>query len=196
MEKTETIYTNRPDQGNKEYNDRKNKDSNEENNDNQNQQEQHSEKDIVLNVDNLKVEEIKLKVEELKAKVSVNASVSKLVNLEVGADVCIDKVDVEIRGVETELHFKVKLEKIKEIIFRALDTIDKNAEVLKNLNPGNGSSLEEGSEDDGDNIFRKAGEKVGNVIGTARGTVGGAVESLGEKISGNASGSEEDEKSE
>jgi hypothetical protein len=189
MEKTETIYTNRPDTSGQEEKNKNQENSNKE--ENQKQEKQDGDKDIILNVDNLQVEEIKLKVEELKAKVSVNASVSRLVNLEVGADVCIDKVDVEIRGVDTELHFKVKLDKIQEIINRALDTIDKNADVLKNLNPENGSSGNQGSEDDGENLFRKAGERVGGVIGTAREKVGGAVESLGEKISGTSGGTED-----
>lgn len=153
------------------------------------------ERDIILDIGKVKVEEIKLKVEELKAKISVSANVGQLVNIQVGADVCIDKVDVEIRGVEAEAHLKVKLKRVQEILTRALDTIDKNADVLKNLNLGNGmdTGSDEYNNSGNPSVLEKVGDSVEGMVDSARQKVGGAVENIGDTIADVAPHQEEEE---
>lgn len=195
MHKSDVIYTNQQDldkggerdidlnleqQENKGQQDNEDQADKDQQNEDQNQDEQSSEeRDIVLDIGKVKVEEIKLKVEELKAKISVTANVAQLVNIQVGADVCIDKVDVEIRGVEAEAHLRVKLNRVQDILNRALDTIDRNADVLKNLGPStSGGSGGENGGSEGEGVLQKVGDSVANVVDTAKEKVGGAVENL------------------
>src|SRR4051812_48065108 len=54
--------------------------------------------DVYLNVPLLNVQEISLEVENLEAHVSLNAGVLDLLKLNVGADVALGKVNLEIKG--------------------------------------------------------------------------------------------------
>ena len=61
-----------------------------------------TEPDVLLDIPQLRVEEILLDVEDLRAHVSVQANVLNLLRLSVGADVQLDGVQLEIRGVEAQ----------------------------------------------------------------------------------------------
>lgn len=87
-------------------------------------QERHAsaEPDVLLDIPQLRVEEIILEVEDLRAPVSVQADVLNLLRLSIGADVELGGVHLEIKGVEAQ----ARLEKVAEIINRVLSTIDRN----------------------------------------------------------------------
>jgi hypothetical protein len=68
------------------------------------------EPDVLLDVPVLKVEEITLTIEGLRAHVAVLAELADLVKLSVGADVELDKVELQIKGVEAQALLKVRLE--------------------------------------------------------------------------------------
>lgn len=142
-----------------------------------------NERDVILEVPHLKVNEIKLKVEDLKAKISVQANVTNLVNIEVGADIFLEKVHVELKGVEAEAYLKVKLDKVQQILHKALESIDAHPDILKDLKGDNSTFGTAEQEEDSQNILQKIG-----------GTVGNAIESAGEKLGGNSS--EEEDNSE
>src|SRR5687768_9399138 len=59
--------------------------------------------DVLLDVPNLSVDEITLEVENLKAKVSLDARLANILALSAGADVSIDKVKLQIKGVRAEV---------------------------------------------------------------------------------------------
>src|SRR5215211_1860679 len=132
-----------------------------------------SEPDVLLDVPQLRVDEIILDVEDLHAHVSVEANVLNLLRLSVGADVQLGGVHLEIRGVEAQALLKVRLDKVAEIINRVLSTIDRNPEIVGQIVP----PLE---------------AAVGELAGTAErsvdevaGTVGGAasqVDRFGEEM--------------
>ena len=92
-----------------------------------------AEPDVLLDVPQLRVEEIVLDVEDLRAHVSVQADVLSLLRLSVGADVQLGGVHLEIRGVEAQALLKVRLDKIAEIINRVLATIDRNPEIIEQI---------------------------------------------------------------
>ena len=92
-----------------------------------------TEPDVLLDVPVLKVEEINLTVEGLRAHVAVLAELADLVKLSVGADVALDKVELEIKGVEAQVLLKVRLEQVRAILEKALDTIGENPEILQSL---------------------------------------------------------------
>ena len=123
------------------------------------------EPDVLLDVPVLKVEEINLTVEGLRAHVAVLAELADLVKLSVGADVSLDKVELEIKGVEAQALLKVRLEQVRAILDKALSTIGENPEILQSL-------------------VRTVDRTLGEVGGAAREAVGegGAVSQLTEGV--------------
>jgi hypothetical protein len=93
------------------------------------------EPDVLLDVPQLRVEEISLDVEELRAHVSVEADVLNLLNLSIGVDAQLSGVHLEIKGVEAQVLLKVRLDKIAEIIDRVLTTIDHHPEIVGQVLP-------------------------------------------------------------
>lgn len=162
-------------------------------NNQQNQVEQHKqqesnqdapEPDVILDVPKLKVDEISLKVDDLKAKVSLSAKLADFVQIDVGADVHIKTVDLDVKGVEAEAHLRVRLERVKQILNRTLETIDNNPDILKAmLEPeGEGAGKASGETGKGEgNALGGMAEKAGNALGAEK--VKDAVKGIGNKIS-------------
>src|SRR5689334_10789990 len=86
--------------------------------------------DVVLDVPRVKVESVVLDVRDLHAHVSLDARVGNLVKLIAGADAGIDKVRLEINGVDAEVYLVVRLDKVADMVERTLQTIDKNPEMI------------------------------------------------------------------
>jgi hypothetical protein len=102
-----------------------------------------AEPDVLLDVPQLRVEEIILEVEDLRAHVSVQADVLNLLRLSIGADVQLGGVHLEIKGVEAQALLKVRLDKVAEIINRVLATIDRNPEIVGQIVAPLGASASE-----------------------------------------------------
>jgi hypothetical protein len=92
-----------------------------------------AEPDVLLDVPQLRVEEIILEVEDLRAHVSLQADVLSLLRLSVGADVQLAGVHLEIKGVEAQALLKVRLDTVAGIINRVLATIDRNPEIIDKI---------------------------------------------------------------
>ena len=119
--------------------------------------------DVLLDVPTLDVDEIRLKVETLKAHVAVLAEVANLVRLNVGADVEIGDVDLDIKGVEAKALLKVRLRYIYAILARTLQTLDRHPEIIQSLA----------------SLVGETGKAVGKETGKASGEIGeGAARSL------------------
>jgi hypothetical protein len=116
-----------------------------------------AEPDVLLDVPQLKVEEIILEVEDLRAHVSIEANVLNLLRLSVGADVQLGGVHLDIKGVEAQALLKVRLDKVAEIINRVLSTIDRNPEIVAQIIPPLGDAASE--------LGRSAGHSVDEVAG-------------------------------
>jgi hypothetical protein len=91
------------------------------------------EPDVLLDVPQLKVDEIALEVENLHARIALETRLGDLLQLYVGADVVVDKVALEIKGVDAQAHLKARLENVFSILDRTLKTIDQNPKVLTEL---------------------------------------------------------------
>ncbi|WP_051050974.1 hypothetical protein [Nocardiopsis salina] len=89
------------------------------------------EPDVLLDVPRLNVDEIELHVERLRARVALQARVSDVLDLHVGADVDLDGVELDIKGVEAEAQLKVRLGNVEAIIERVLRSIDENPEIVE-----------------------------------------------------------------
>lgn len=134
------------------------------------------EPDVLLDVPELKVDKIVLEVEDLRAHVSILAELANLVNLSVGADVRLERVKLEIEGVEAQALLKVRLENVRAILEKALDTIRENPQILEGLAETADRAL--------DGVGGVTREAVGEDGAVSRlfGGVGEAAQDLGEEV--------------
>src|SRR4028119_347051 len=72
--------------------------------------ESYGDADVLLDVPSLNVEEIDLEVEDLRARVSFQAELADLVKINVGLDVELGKVKLQIKGVEARAQLKARLD--------------------------------------------------------------------------------------
>jgi len=105
--------------------------------------------DVVLDIPMLNVEEIDLEVDELRAHISARAELAGFLNISVGVDAYVDKVKLNIKGVEAQVQLKVKLERILGSIDRALKAIENNPQLLDpNFKASEGTADKEEPEND------------------------------------------------
>jgi hypothetical protein len=98
-----------------------------------NQEADDQEPDVLLDVSKLEVDRITLEVEDLRAHVSILAELANLLSLSVGVDARLDRVKLEIEGVEAQVLLKVRLKHVRAILEKALDTLAQNPEILRIL---------------------------------------------------------------
>jgi pyruvate/2-oxoglutarate dehydrogenase complex dihydrolipoamide acyltransferase (E2) component len=116
--------------------------------------------DVLIDVPVVKVDSIHLELQDLHAHVSLQAKVLELVNLNVGVDVKLGKVRLDIKGVEAQAVLKVRLDHVTAIVDRVLTTVDRNPDLVKSIG--------------------KAVKDVGEGAGHTLGETGEAVEDIGE----------------
>ena len=141
---------------------------------------QYPEYDVVLDIPNVCVQNIRLKVDTVTAKVSLDARISNLVRLSAGADVFIGDVDLTIRGVRAQALLLVDLDNVYHIVDNTLTFVDNHPEIIRQL----GSTLE--------NTGGAVGGLVGNVVSgvtglllnTTRNASGQVVQRLVENATG------------
>lgn len=118
--------------------------------------------DVLLDVPDLSVQQITLEVDNLQLHLALDARLANLLKLTAGADASIDKVKLDIRGVHAQATLIVRLDNVRAIIERTLQTLDNNPQIISGLY----STL--------DNTVGT----VGGVANNAVGTVGGITSSL------------------
>jgi len=137
------------------------------------------EPDVLLDVPVVKVDEITFEVEELRARILLQAEVLDLLKLNVGADVFIGHVGLEIKGVEAQALLKVRLDNVARILDRVLTTIDRNPQLLEGLVEGTGTAIAEIGEGAGSAV-EDVGEGAGSAVEDVGEGAGSAVEDVGE----------------
>src|SRR5918998_5603658 len=91
------------------------------------------EPDVLLDVSEVRVDEISLEVEDLRARVALQADVLQLLKLHVGVEAELGRVQLTIKGVEAQALLKVRLDNVARIIDRVLTTIDNNPAIVERL---------------------------------------------------------------
>lgn len=158
-----------------------------------------AEPDVLLDVPTLKVEEIELEVEDLEAHVSLQAEVLSLLKLQVGADVSLGRVSLDIKGVEAVARLKVRLDKVEQTIDRVMTTIDNNPQILTDLTRGVGEAagqMGHGAGEALEEVGGGAGSAVESVGGGVRETVGDLARSAGHAVEGALAEDEDDAEAE
>ncbi|PWG03144.1 thioesterase [Sphingosinicella humi] len=118
--------------------------------------------DVLLDVPNLSVEEIALEVNNLQVDIALDARLANLLKLTAGANASIDNVKLTIKGVQAQATLIVRLDNVRAIIERTLQTLDNNPQLVTQLL----STV--------DNTV----DTVGGVANNAVGTVGGVANNL------------------
>ena len=89
--------------------------------------------DVLLDVPSLNVEEIDLEVEDLRARVSFQAELADLVKINVGLDVELGKVKLQIKGVEASAQLKARLDNVRAIFSEVLETLQDNPQFFRDV---------------------------------------------------------------
>jgi hypothetical protein len=157
--------------------------------------------DVLIDVPVVKIDEIDFELDDLRARVAVLASVRKMVQISVGADVRLGKVELKIEGVEAQALLKARLNNVGAILDRVALTLDRNPELLssigravRDVGTGTGNTLEdagdavedvgEGAEGAIQDIGQGAGQGVGQLGQGAGQGVGQVGQGAGQAVEG------------
>jgi hypothetical protein len=88
---------------------------------------------FLLDVPVLKVDELDLEVEDLRAHISLRAELASFVKINVGVDLYLDKVKLDIKGLEAQALLKINLDKVLGTLDRALESININPQILNEV---------------------------------------------------------------
>ncbi|KAI9154791.1 hypothetical protein HJFPF1_07348 [Paramyrothecium foliicola] len=108
--------------------------------------------DVHLKVPELSVGRIELDVDNLRADINLNADIARLVQINAGIQIGIEKVNITIADVEAELELVVRLGHLVEIVNRTLASLDLNPALV--------------------NLLDSVGDIVEGVIGAVDGLLG------------------------
>ncbi|MEU8045255.1 hypothetical protein AB0B71_14060 [Micromonospora echinofusca] len=147
-----------------------------------------TEPDVLLDIPEVSVDSVRLAVDELDADVSLRTRLANLLQLDAGVRVHLKGVELDITGVHAEALLKVRLEKLVEILDRALTTIDRNPQIIEALSRTATASLDD---------VNRATQRIANLGERAVGPVeqltgpaaqppleraGGATDDLGQQV--------------
>jgi hypothetical protein len=89
--------------------------------------------DVYVDVPVVNVDEIKFELDDLRAHIAVLAEAGHFVQLNAGAAARLGKVELEIKGVETQALLETRLHNVTAILARVLTTLDRNPELLQSV---------------------------------------------------------------
>ncbi|RFA25780.1 hypothetical protein CAI21_18630 [Alkalilimnicola ehrlichii] len=88
--------------------------------------------DVLIDVSKLKVNGLKLGVDSLKAQLSLKVRLAQLLDVHVGLDAHIDKVELELDEVDGEIELRASLARLQHIIDTAFSSILEDPDVFRN----------------------------------------------------------------
>lgn len=89
--------------------------------------------DVLLDIPNLSVEQVSVQVTNLRVNLALDARLANLLQLTAGAEASIDDVRIEIAGVRAQATLIVRLDNVRAIIERTLQTLDNNPQIVERL---------------------------------------------------------------
>jgi pyruvate/2-oxoglutarate dehydrogenase complex dihydrolipoamide acyltransferase (E2) component len=88
---------------------------------------------FLLDIPVLNIDELDLEVNDLRAHVALRAELANLVKINVGVDVYLNEVKLDIKGLEAQALLKINLDRVLGTLDRALEAIDKNPQILSGI---------------------------------------------------------------
>jgi hypothetical protein len=89
--------------------------------------------DVYLDAPVVQVDEINFELDDLRAHLAVLAEAGHFVQLNVGVAARLGKVELDIKGVETQAMMEIRLDNVTAILARVLTTLDRNPELLQSV---------------------------------------------------------------
>jgi len=129
--------------------------------------------DVLLDVPNLSIDELTIEVANLEAHIALDARLANLLKLTAGADVNIDNVKIQLKGVQAQATLVVRLDNVRAIIERTLQTLDNNPQLVSQL-----LSTVDNTVNTVGGVANNALPVVGGVANNAVNTVGGVAGNL------------------
>jgi hypothetical protein len=149
--------------------------------------------DVLLDVPVVKVDSIHLEVEDLYAQVSLQTKVLELLDLDVGVEIQLDRLKLDLKGVEAQALLKVRLDHVAAIVDRLMTTLDRNPDLVESIGKaveevgsGSGHTLSEAGEaqehvgEGAEDAIEQVGEGAGDAVGEIGQGAGQGVGELGE----------------
>ena len=121
--------------------------------------------DVILDIPNLSIEEVTIDVQNLQVDISLDARLANLLKLTAGAQASVDQVKIQIKGVQATATLIVRLDNVRAIIERTLQTLDNNPQLVTQLL----STV--------DNTVNTVGGVANNTVGTVGGIASTALRS-------------------
>ena len=134
--------------------------------------------DVLLDVPELRLDSLHFELDDLDAHVALKAKVLNLVKLNVGVDVHLSRVKLDIKGVEAQVVLKARLDHVAAIVDRLMTSLDRNPELVKGLSRAV-SEIGQGA--------GEAVDKTGDAVGEIGQGAEGALKDVG-KGAGEATG--------
>jgi hypothetical protein len=138
--------------------------------------------DVYVDAPVVNVDEIKFELDDLRAHLAVLAEAGHFVQLNAGAGVRLGKVELEIKGVETQALLETRLHNVTAILARVLTTLDRNPELLKSVGDALGDvggGAHELLTDTGD-VVKSAGKGAESALGDVGRGAGKGVAEIGQ----------------
>lgn len=85
--------------------------------------------DVELHVPRAEIAKLALEVENLQARLDVDTRVADLVSISAGVVATVQKLKMQLEGVHAETHLVVRLQRVTDVLERALGTIDEHPEL-------------------------------------------------------------------
>lgn len=89
--------------------------------------------DVILDIPNLSIDEVTVDVQNLQVDVSLDARLANLLQLTAGAHASVEQVKIQIKGVQATATLVVRLDNVRAIIERTLQTLDNNPQLVTQL---------------------------------------------------------------
>jgi hypothetical protein len=89
--------------------------------------------DVYVDAPVVEVDEIKFELDDFRAHLAVLAEAGHFVQINAGVGVRLGKVELDIKGVQTQALMEVRLHHVSRILERVLTTLDRNPELLKSV---------------------------------------------------------------
>jgi hypothetical protein len=89
--------------------------------------------DVYVDAPVVNVDEIKFEMDDLRVDLAVLAEAGHFVQLHAGAAARLGKVELDIKGVQTQALLEARLDNVTAILARVLTTLDRNPELLQSV---------------------------------------------------------------
>ena len=89
--------------------------------------------DVLLDVPTLNVEAVDLEVEDLQVRVSLQAALADLVQINVGLEAELGEVKLGVKGIEAQAQLKARLDNVRAIFSEVLESLQYSPQFFRQV---------------------------------------------------------------